>query len=426
MSTRRPVEGRPGEPQPIGGRAGEVLGAFAKLGVTSFGGPIAHIGYFRREFVERRRWLSEAQFTQLVGITQLLPGPASSQLGFALGLLRAGWLGALAAFAAFTLPSAALLYALSASGAWLSGAAGAVAVHGLKLVAVAVVAHAVVQMARRLTPDLPRIAIGVLALGVLLFLRSPWAQLLVIAGGALAGGLLLPRTAASTSEPAPAPPPASAADSALLSPHYGRATAATALALFALLLAFSFWWPSRAPVLGGIWASFSQAGALVFGGGHVVLPLLERSVVATGWVSAESFLAGYGAAQAVPGPMFSVAAYLGAQVPTGASPLAGALTAVAAIFLPGFLLVVAVLPAWARLTARPRALQAIAGANAAVVGLLAAALYDPIWTAGVGNATDAVVAVIGLGILWSGRRSPLWTVAWCLAAAGGLALINIS
>jgi chromate transporter len=263
-------------------------------------------------------------------------------------------------------------------------------------------------------------------------MRTPWAPLIVIAGGAAAGALLLRRaevsTGASVSASAPkssvavAPP----AGPVLLAPGFGGATALAALAVYALLLALTFWWPSRAPVLGGVWTSFSQAGALVFGGGHVVLPLLERTVVATGWVSTEAFLAGYGAAQAVPGPMFSVAAYLGALVPTGAPPLAGAITAVAAIFLPGFLLVVAVLPAWASLTARPRALQAIAGANAAVVGLLAAALYEPIWTAGVASVPDAVIAAIGLVILWSGRRSPLWVVAWCLVAAGGLALINIT
>ncbi len=394
----------------------EVLGAFTKLGLTSFGGPIAHLGYFRREFVERRAWLSDAQFTQLVGITQVLPGPASSQLGFAIGLLRAGWLGALAAFVAFTLPSAALLFALSASGRWLSTAPGAVIVHGLKLVAVAVVAHAVVRMSRQLTPDVPRAAIGVLALGALIWMRSPWEQLIVIAGGAGLGGSLLRGTDGARVD----------GSAERLAPQFGGAAALAALAAFAVLLALALLWPSRAPVLGGIWTSFSQAGALVFGGGHVVLPLLEHTVVASGWVSAESFLAGYGAAQAVPGPMFSLAAYLGALVPTGGSPLAGAVTAVLAIFLPGFLLVVAVLPVWVRVTARPRALQAIAGANAAVVGLLGAALYDPIWTAGVSSAADAVVAAIGLGILWSGRRSPLWVVAWSLLAAGGLALINIS
>lgn len=403
----------PGAPRRL---AFEVLGAFARLGLTSFGGPLAHIGYFRREFVERRAWVTEEKFTQLVGITQILPGPASSQLGFALGLLRGGWLGALFAFAAFTLPSAVLLYVFAGSGAWTGGTAALLIVHGLKLVAVAVVAHAVIRMARQLTPDLPRLAIAAAALAALLIFRSPWAQIAVIAIGAVLGAtlgtVLVPRSA-------------SGAESTLLHPRYGRATASGALALFTLLLVLALWWPSRAPVLGGIWAEFSRAGALVFGGGHVVLPLLEQSVVSTGWVSGEAFLAGYGAAQAVPGPMFSVAAFLGALVPTGGSPIAGALTAVLAVFLPGFLLVIGVLPFWSRLTARPRALPAIAGANAAVVGLLAAALYDPIWTTGVGSAADVVIAGIGLAILWSGRRSPLWMVAWCLTAAGGLAYINV-
>lgn len=389
-----------------------MLGAFARLGVTSFGGPIAHVGHFRREFVERRRWLDDRRFSQLLAISQFLPGPASSQLGFSIGLLRAGWSGALAAFVAFTLPSVVLLSLLASSAAWLGSPLAVAATHGLKLTATAVVAHGVVRMATQLTPDLPRAGIAVAALVAMLVTQVAWMQLAVIAGGALLGAAVL-RTAPRE-------------DGTALDVRHGRGPALAAIGLFVILLAFALWWPTRAPVLGGIWTSFYRAGALVFGGGHVVLPLLQESVVATGWVTTDAFLTGYGAAQAVPGPMFSVAAFLGAQVPTGGSPVLGGLTAVLAIFLPGFLLVIAVLPVWTQLTASPRAARAVAGVNAAVVGLLAAAWYDPVWTGGVRGPTDLAIAAVGFGLVSQERLSALWTVGWCVAASVGLAYINVS
>jgi len=383
----------------------EVFSAFLRLGLTSFGGPVAHLGYFRAEFVERRQWLTDAQFTQLLAISQFLPGPASSQLGFGIGLIRAGWLGALAAFVAFTLPSALLLlaFASASAGGWMTTVTGSGIVHGLKLVAVAVVAHGVWKMARQLTPDAPRVAIAVAAILVMVFTESAWMQLVVIAGGGLAGLLVLRR--AAHEEPI------------VLPTHYGRGVAIGALLVFGLALAFSLAWTSETPSLVSTGAAFWSAGSLVFGGGHVVLPLLEQSVVATGWVSPDAFLAGYGAAQAIPGPMFSLSTYLGAAIPTGASAAVGALVATLAVFAPGFLLLIAVIPAWSRVTALPGALRAVSGINAAVVGLLGAALYDPVWTSGVRGVGDVAIAAGGLAILGLTKRSPLWVVAWCIGGA---------
>jgi chromate transporter len=396
--------------RPPRGTVLEVLRAFLRLGVTSFGGPIAHVGYFRREFVERRRWLSEGQFTQLLAISQFLPGPASSQLGFGIGLMRAGGLGAGAAFLAFTLPSALLLFAFSEATALLSGPLALSALHGLKLAAVAVVAHGVIRMARTMTPDATRATIALLVMVLILALRAPWMQLVAIAIGAVTGAMLV-RT------------PTKAADS-VLAVRYGRVTVALATALLALGLFLAMAWPTRAPVLGSIFAAFFKAGAMVFGGGHVVLPLLEQSVVSPGWVSHEAFLAGYGAAQVIPGPMFSLAAFLGAQVPTGAAPALGALTATLSVFAPGFLLLLIVLPMWSRVTAMPRALHAVAGVNAAVVGLLAAALIDPVGRAALTGMADAAIALVAIVLLWDERRSSLWGAGWCVAAAMGLGLFH--
>lgn len=383
----------------------EVFSTFLRLGLTSFGGPVAHLGYFRAEFVERRQWLTDAQFTQLLAISQFLPGPASSQLGFGIGLIRAGWLGALAAFVAFTLPSALLLlaFASASAGGWMTTVTGSGIVHGLKLVAVAVVAHGVWKMARQLTPDAPRVAIAVAAILVMVFTESAWMQLAVIAGGGLAGLLVLRR--AAHEKPI------------VLPTHYGRGVAIGALLVFGLALAFSLAWTSETPSLISTGAAFWSAGSLVFGGGHVVLPLLEQSVVATGWVSPDAFLAGYGAAQAIPGPMFSLSTYLGAAIPTGAPAAVGALVATLAVFAPGFLLLIAVIPAWSRVTALPGALRAVSGINAAVVGLLGAALYDPVWTSGVRGVGDVAIAAGGLAILGLTKRSPLWVVAWCIGGA---------
>ncbi len=387
------------------GRTADIFEAFLRLGCTSFGGPVAHLEYLRREFVERRGWLDAARFTQLLAICQVLPGPASSQLGFGIGLLRGGWGGALAAFTGFTLPSVLLLLAFAWLGAALSPSAGAAIVHGLKLVAVAVVAHGVLRMATTLAPDPARRAIAVLSLAAMVLFASAWAQLLVIAGGAALGWWWCRA--------------ASLGGSASLDVPYGARASVRALVLFGVLLGAALLWPGAGavPTLSAMAAAFARAGALVFGGGHVVLPLLEESLVATGWLSADTFLAGYGAAQAVPGPLFSVAAYLGAMVPTGVPPLLGAAVALLALFAPGFLLLVAVLPVWSRLRAVPHAGAVMAGINASVVGLLAAALYDPIFTSGVRSLTDLAIALAGFVFLVAAPRgSPLWVVAWCVSA----------
>jgi chromate transporter len=391
------------------GRATDVFTAFLRLGFTSFGGPVAHLEYLRREFVERRGWLDAPRFTQLLAICQVLPGPASSQLGFGIGLLRGGWAGAIAAFAGFTLPSALLLLVFAWLGSALSATVGGAIVHGLKLVAVAVVAHGVLRMATTLTPDVARRVIALVTLEAMLLLAAAWAQLLVIAAGAALGWRWCRA--------------ATLGGSASLDVPYGTRASVRALVAFFLLLGAALLWPvvGAEPTLAGVAAAFARAGALVFGGGHVVLPLLEESLVATGWMSADTFLAGYGAAQAVPGPLFSVAAYLGAQLP-GASllgaPSLGAGVALLALFAPGFLLLVAVLPAWSRLRALPHAGAVMAGINASVVGLLAAALVDPIFTSAVRSPMDLAVALAGFAFLVAApRRSPLWVVAWCVAAS---------
>jgi chromate transporter len=392
-----------------GGSAGEVLAAFLKLGFTSFGGPIAHLGYFRREFVERRKWLDDGEFAQLLALCQFLPGPASSQLGFCLGLLRAGWAGAIAAFAAFTLPSAGLLFAFAALLPHVSGSAGEAAIHGLKLVAVAVVAQGVLGMARQLCPDAPRASIAAVSAALILAAGHAWMQILIVALGAVAG-LALCRNAKPIAGSA-------------LHPPYGIALGWALIGLFTLLL---FGLPLAARGADGLVSvveAFYRAGALVFGGGHVVLPLLRETVVAPGWISADDFLAGYGAAQAVPGPMFTLAAYLGARLPGGEGGLTGASVALLAIFLPGFLLVAGALPLWRSIADRPVAVRAVAGVNAAVVGLLGAALYDPVWTSAVRGASDVAIAVIGFTLLVAWRASALVVVLWCVV--GALAVTTI-
>ena len=387
-----------------------MLRTFLRLGLTSFGGPIAHLGYFREEFVVRRRWLDDARYAQLLAVCQFLPGPASSQMGFAIGLLRAGWRGALAAFVGFTLPSALLMFGFASMSGRLDRGAGAAIVHGLKLVAVAVVAHGLFGMARQMTPDLRRIAIAALACIGALWLASAWAQLAVIAMGALLGAWWC-RRIASRSAPHEALPV-----------RYGRGAAIACLAMFACALAMALAWPSQGPAAGAMAAAFYRAGALVFGGGHVVLPLLQESLVDTGWITSGSFLAGYGAAQAVPGPMFSIAAYLGAVVPTGWPPAASACLALLAIFAPGFLLLAATLPAWQRVQSMRGAAPMLAGVNAAVVGLLAAAFYDPVWTQGIASWRDVPVVLVALALLLRLRVGALWVVAWCVGASVVLSL----
>lgn len=346
----------------------EVFGTFLKLGLTSFGGPIAHLGFFRDEIVTRRKWLDDQDYTSLVALCQFLPGPTSSQVGFALGLRRAGWFGALAAFVAFTAPSAVLMVLFAHVAAPLP-------VDGLKLVAVAIVAQAVLGMVQSLCPDRARATIAIAAVGLLAVLPI-WAMPVVIALGAAAGMAVL--------HPQPAPPAALRL--------VRKWVAAVALIAF---LAFFLFLPAR---LDG----FYRAGSLVFGGGHVVLPLLQAEL--GGAIPPEAFLAGYAAAQAVPGPLFTFAAYLGAVLdPAGPA----AVLALVAIFLPGFLILIAALPFHAMLGTSARA--GVMGANAAVVGVLGAALYDPIFTSAVGSAGDfaLVLAMFGLLVLW---KAPPWLV----------------
>ena len=372
-----------------------ILLAFTKMGLTCFGGPVAHIGYFRDEFVLRRRWLDERQYADLVALCQFLPGPASSQVGFSLGLLRGGYVGGLAAWLGFTLPSAIALTLFAFAAGSLPGHAGIGLLHGLKLVAVAIVAQAVLGMARSLCPDRPRAAIATAALVFLLFIPGNFSQFGAIAIGATAG-LAFCRTGA---EPAPAS----------LALPVARRTAIACLVAFFALLALAFG-PARTAA--PLFSAFYRSGALVFGGGHVVLPLLQDTVVRPGLVSDGAFLAGYGAAQAVPGPLFTFAAYLG----TVAAGLGGAVVALLSIFLPGLLILMGTLPFWHGLRARPEARAAMAGVNAAVVGLLGAALYDPVWTSAVQSRADFAIAATGFILLIVWRAPPLLVVALCAGA----------
>ncbi|WP_269791914.1 chromate efflux transporter [Stenotrophomonas sp. Iso1] len=384
---------------------------FLRLGLTSFGGPIAHLAYFRDEFVRRRGWLDDAHFAQLLSVCQFLPGPASSQMGFAIGLFRGGWLGALAAFMAFTLPSALLMFGFAAVAPQLGQGFGAAAVHGLKLVAVVVVAHGLVGMMRQLTPDAPRALIAAGSVGLIVLTDGAWAQLSAISLGGMLGTHLCRHVAAPATAGFPL--------------RYGRRGGLAFLTIFLIGLAGSLMWPSTdAPTTGALSAAFYKAGALVFGGGHVVLSLLQQAVVDTGWVRPDRFLSGYGAAQAMPGPMFSLAAFLGAEVPLGLPDAAGATIALLAMFLPGFLLLLAVLPMWERLAQRPWAASTMAGINAAVVGLLLAAFYDPVWTEGVHGTVDFAIAAIGFALLASKRVSALWIVLWCVTASIVVSLIE--
>lgn len=384
-------------------RVGEVFLAFLSLGLRSFGGPIAHLGYFRRAFVEQRRWLDDAHYSQLLALCQFLPGPASSQLGFAIGLQRAGWRGALAAFAGFTLPSAVLMFAFAWWAPYLNGPWGQSLLHGLKLVAVVVVAQGVLGMWRSLAPDTPRRILAVGAALVLLWQPQAWMQLLVI----VAAALLAPWACRDVQARTALAPVA----------HYGRRTAVALLAGYAVLLLLAFTLATRGGLLLQTGAAFYRAGALVFGGGHVVLPWLRQALVDPGWIDEGSFLAGYGAAQAMPGPMFSLAAYLGSRMFQGQGGAAGAMIALAAIFLPGFLLLSGVLPFWQRLSTRVEAVRVVAAINAAVVGVLAAAFYHPVWTGTVHGPVDVAVTACGFLMLVVARQ-PAWVaVLWCVTAS---------
>ncbi|MHB8884403.1 MAG: chromate efflux transporter [Methylovirgula sp.] len=385
----------------------EVLLVFLKLGVSSFGGPIAHIGYFRDEFVVRRRWLDEHAYADLVGLCQFLSGPASSQVGFSLGLMRAGYLGGLAAWTGFTLPSAFALVLFAYGAGALGGPTGTGLLHGLKLVSVAIVAQAVWGMARTLCPDRERASIAVIAALVILFSTSSAAQIGAIALGGVAG-LWLCRAA---------PPPSTGHIAVPVS----RTMGLMALTAFLLLL-------TGLPVLRGLGISqgialfeaFYRSGALVFGGGHVVLPLLREAFVTPGWVSDDTFLAGYGAAQAVPGPLFTFAAYLGTIVGPSPHGLAGAALGLIGIFLPGVLILMGTLPFWETFRKRAGAQAMMRGVNAAVVGLLGAALYNPVWTSSVKTPGDFGIALVGFVLLTVWRAPPLVVVS--ISALGGVAL----
>ncbi|WP_447893824.1 chromate efflux transporter [Vreelandella sp. GE22] len=383
---------------------GEVFRVFLWLGLTSFGGPIAHLGYFRTEFVARRRWLSEAAYADLVALCQFLPGPASSQVGFALGLLRAGPWGAAAAWLAFTLPSAIVLFLFALGTAVLEGPLAERVIASLKVVAVAIVAHAVWGMARNLCPDKTRAGIALGAVFVAVLASGPLGQVSAIVLGGVAG-LLLCREAAAHS------------DSETL--HFGvsRLAGYGALLLFAgLLLAL--------PLLAhqALWLdiadAFYRSGALVFGGGHVVLPLLSAEVVQPGFISDDAFMTGYGAAQAIPGPLFTFAAYLGALLP-GIHSVLGALLALVAIFVPGFLLLIGALPFWNRFRQWGAAQALLRGANAAVVGILGAALYQPVWVSAILTPIDFALALTGF-LLLSVWKLAAWAVV-IIVVLGGVA-----
>ena len=391
------------------GSALEVLATFLKLGLTSFGGPVAHLGYFRAEIVERRRWLDERSYSDLVALCQFLPGPASSQVGLAIGLTRAGWLGALAAWCGFTLPSAIALIVFAYGIEHWGALAGSGAVHGLKVAAVAVVAQAVWAMARSLCPDRARAAIAVVAALLVLVLPTSMSQVIAIAVAGLVGWRMLKL---------PAQQP-------VAHRSYGVSRTAGAVALtlfFGLLAGLPLVAVASQSLLWTVIEGFYRAGALVFGGGHVVLPLLQATVVPAGVVTNEQFLAGYGAAQAVPGPLFTFAAYLGAVMHGPLSGWTGGLTLLLVIFVPAFLLVVGAMPFWDALRQRQGVQSAMAGVNAAVVGILLAALYDPVWTSAIHTRADFATALAAFALLVYARVSPFLVVL--LAAAAGWAFLG--
>ncbi|CAM3256768.1 chromate transporter [Paenibacillus lupini] len=379
----------------------EVLIVSFKLGCTSFGGPIAHLGYFHNEYIKRRRWLDERSYADLVALAQFLPGPASSQVGIGIGLLRAGWLGGVAAWIGFTLPSVILLllFALFMQGFDL-GTSGWI--HGLKIVAVAIVAQAVLSMGQKLTPDRNRVTIAILAAAVTLLWQTAVSQLFVLVVGGGIGYFWYRQKSGATIHSLTVP--------------ISRGAGAVCLSLFFIFLV-------GLPILRhsyeadwlALIESFYRSGSLVFGGGHVVLPLLEREVVPTGWISKADFLTGYGAAQAVPGPLFTIAAYLGAMI----NGVKGAILAIVAIFLPAFLLMAGTLPYWNTLRQHEKVQGALIGVNAAVVGILLAALYNPLWLSAVDSSRDFVLGLLLFGMLvyW---KLPPWIVVLVGAAGGEL------
>ena len=385
------------------GTVGEVFGVALRLGLTSFGGPIAHLGYYERTYVRQRQWLTPDEYAGLVALCQMVPGPASSQVGYLIGLRRAGWGGAFAAWAGFTLPSAIVMFGFALLAPRLEGPATDAVLHGLKLVAVAVVAQAVWSMARNLCPDRARAALALLAAALLLVATGSFFQIAALAIGAFGGALMC--------RDLPAAP-------ALPVMPVSLRTGGVALAVFLILLVALPLAGAAAPhsllALAGI---FYKAGALVFGGGHVVLPLLRDALVPRGWLSDNAFLAGYGVAQAIPGPLFTFSAYLGAIVAPAGDALLWSAVALIFMFLPGLLIALAGLPVWLWLGHHPAAQAALAGINAAVVGVLGAALYNPIWLSAVGNGRDVAIALAGFLLLERWRVPPLAIVIFCVAAA---------
>ncbi len=385
----------------------EIFLVALRLGCTSFGGPIAHLAFFRAEYVVKRRWLDEAHYADLVALCQFLPGPASSQTGFGIGYLQRGLAGGLAAWLGFTLPSALLMIGFAHGVASLGDLASSGWLKGLKVAAVAVVAQAVWMMGRNLCPDWPRRALALTTAGLVLWLPFAWSQIAVIAAGALIGWL--------TRSPVDGP---LAGHVARERATYNRGIGYLVL-FFVLLLALPWLAPLTASPMLDIFDRFYRAGSLVFGGGHVLLPLLEREVVAPGWLTPDQFLAGYGAAQALPGPLFTLSAYLGAVMDHGPGGAAGGVWALLAIFLPALLLVAGALPFWSALRHQPAAQAALRGANATVVGVLLAALWHPVGTAGIVDLATLVVAVGGFFALLSGKI-PAWAVVLAAAGAGAI------
>jgi chromate transporter len=385
------------------GSAGEVFLVALRLGLTSFGGPIAHLGYYERTYVRQRQWLSPDEYAGLVALCQMVPGPASSQVGYLIGLRRAGWGGAFAAWIGFTMPSAIVMFAFALLAPSLKGHTTDAALHGLKLVAVAVVAQAVWSMARNLCPDRPRAALALIAAALLLVVSGPVVQIAALVIGAVGGALLCRNLPAAPGLPAM---------------PVSLRTGGVALTLFLILLVGLPVTGAAAPhSLLALAAIFYKAGALVFGGGHVVLPLLRDALVPQGWLSDNTFLAGYGVAQAIPGPLFTFSAYLGAVVAPAGSALLWSVVALIFIFLPGMLIALAGLPVWLWLGHHPAARAALAGINAAVVGVLGAALYNPIWLSAVGNGRDVAIALAGFLLLERWRVPPLAIVIFCVVAA---------
>lgn len=382
----------------------EVFWIFLRLGCTSFGGPIAHLSYFRQEFVEKREWFDDRSYADLVALCQFLPGPASSQVGMAIGLSRAGVRGAVAAWVGFTLPSALLLIAFARGVSTHTEYLSAGWLHGLKVVAVAVVAHALWGMSKNLTPDLKRILMAVIAGAIALLWSSAWGQVGAILMGAAFGLFFIPKS--------------DRLQSTSLKIKIGIKTAVFSLVLFVSAIVLL---PLMALTAGDgvkIFDSFFRAGSLVFGGGHVVLPLLKAEIVNTGWVNSDSFMAGYGAAQAVPGPLFAFAAYLGAVAKAGIGGVIGGMICLSAVFLPSFLLVFGFLPLWDRVQGVKSMRSAMGGINAAVVGLLAAALYNPVWTSAIFGVRDIIFALVCF-ILLLRLKAPSWLVVIGGALVGG-------